>query len=113
MKAHFSFLLAAAAQFNLATFPAWSHPGSGIVVDRQGEIYFVDTGSGVGEIDTHGTLIQISGPRFHWMTMDADERLRDVRLPSASGWGNTRGSAKPTPKLAQAVSSARGREWRL
>ena len=113
MKAHFSFLLAAAAQFNLATFPAWSHPGSGIVVDRQGEIYFVDTGSGVWKIDTHGTLIQIPGPRFHWMTMDADERLRDVRLPSGSGWEITRVSAKPTLMLASDFPIAMGRDGSL
>ena len=31
-----------------------AHPGSGIVVDRRGEIYFVDTGSGVWKIDLHG-----------------------------------------------------------
>jgi hypothetical protein len=28
-------------------YEALSHPGSGIVVDREGNIYFVDTGSGI------------------------------------------------------------------
>src|SRR2546425_4878036 len=90
-----------------------AHPGSGIVVDRQGEIYFVDTGSGVWKIDTHGTLIQIPGPRFHWMTMDADERLRDVRLPSGSDWEITRVNAKPTLMLASDFPIAMGRDGSL
>ena len=113
MKIRFSFFLVVAAQSSVATFTALSHPGSGIVVDRQGEIYFVDTGSGVWKIDTHGTLIQIPGPRFHWMTMDADDRLRDVRLPSGSSGEITRVSAKPTLMLASDFPIAMGRDGSL
>src|SRR5437870_6427008 len=106
-------LLSALVTIAVFSLPIMAHPGSGIVVDRQGEIYFVDTGSGVWKIDTHGTLIQIPGPRFHWMTMDADERLRDVPLPSASGWEITRVSAKPTLMLASDFPIAMGRDGSL
>ncbi len=36
-----------------------AHPGTGIVVDRLGQIYFVDMVSGVWKIDTHGALTPI------------------------------------------------------
>jgi sugar lactone lactonase YvrE len=58
-----------------------AHPGSGIVVDRQGNVYFVDTGSGVYKIDQAGKLTRLSGPAYHWMTIDIDDRLGNVALP--------------------------------
>jgi sugar lactone lactonase YvrE len=58
-----------------------AHPGSGIVVDRQGNIYFVDTGSGLWKIDPLGKLTRLSAPAYHWMAIDIDSRLAAVRLP--------------------------------
>lgn len=58
-----------------------AHPGSGIVVDREGNIYFVDTGSGVWKIDRNGKLTRLSGPAYHWMAIDSDGRLTNVTLP--------------------------------
>jgi len=68
---------------------ALSHPGSGIVVDRQGNVYFVDTGSGVWKIDRKGKLTRLSGPAYHWMAMDIDGRLTNVTLPYFSSGGAT------------------------
>ena len=45
-----------------------AHPGSGIVVDRNGQVYFTDTGKGVWKIDAQGKLTYIPASRFHWMT---------------------------------------------
>jgi sugar lactone lactonase YvrE len=61
-----------------------AHPGSGIVVDRQGNVYFVDTGSGVWKIDRDGKLEKLSAPAYHWMTIDVDSRLASVTLPHFS-----------------------------
>ena len=47
-----------------------AHPGSGIVVDRNGQVYFTDTGKGVWKIDAQGKLTYIPASRFHWMTID-------------------------------------------
>ena len=47
-----------------------AHPGSGIVVDRNGQVYFTDTGKGVWKIDSQGKLTYIPASRFHWMTID-------------------------------------------
>jgi len=49
---------------------AFAHPGSGIVVDKYGQIFFTDTGKGVWKIDTHGKLTYIPASKFHWMTID-------------------------------------------
>jgi sugar lactone lactonase YvrE len=48
-----------------------AHPGSGIVLDKEGNIYFTDTGKGVWKIDTHGKLTFLPASRFHWMNIDA------------------------------------------
>ena len=48
-----------------------AHPGSGIVLDKEGNIYFTDTGKGVWKIDTLGRLSFLPASRFHWMAIDA------------------------------------------
>ena len=50
---------------------AFPHPGSGIVVNRQGEVFFTDTGQGVWKIDTKGRLSYVPASLFHWMAIDA------------------------------------------
>ena len=49
-------------------------PGSAIVVDSLGQVWFLDTGDGLWKIATHGALIRVGGNRFHWMTLDQDNR---------------------------------------
>src|SRR5215510_8631155 len=77
-----------------------AHPGSGIVVDRRGEIYFVDTGSGVWKIDLHGRLTQIPGPRFHWMAIDSDNCFSTTHLPTGARGEITRVGTSPTLLVA-------------
>ena|SRR5712691_11147776 len=38
---------------------AFSHPGSAIIVDPQGNVYFTHSGRGVGKIDPQGNLTYI------------------------------------------------------
>ena len=73
-------LFAIGAIFLLAN-EAFAHPGSGIVVDRHGNIYFIDTGAGVWKIDRAGKLTLLGGPAYHWMAIDIDDRLAKVTLP--------------------------------
>ncbi len=47
-----------------------AHPGSGIVVDAQQQVYFVDTGQGVWKIDAQGELTLIHTVAYHWMALD-------------------------------------------
>ena len=90
-----------------------AHPGSGIVVDRRGEIYFVDTGSGVWKIDLHGTLTHVPGPRFHWLTIDSDDRFSTARLPTGARGDITRVSTSPTLLVASDFPIAIGANGNL
>jgi hypothetical protein len=73
MKTHFLSLLTVAAQFTLATFTASAHPGTGIVVDQQGNVYFTHIGHGVGKIDPQGKLTSVGETRGgHWMCLDLE-----------------------------------------
>jgi len=49
---------------------ASAHPGSGIVIDKQGQIYFTDTGQGVWKIDQQGKLTYVRASMWHWMAID-------------------------------------------
>jgi sugar lactone lactonase YvrE len=92
-----------------------AHPGSGIVVDRQGNVYFVDTGSGVYKIDRNGKLTRLSGPAYHWMAIDIDGRLTNVTLPYfPSGDATvTRVGADPTLLLSSDFPVAVGSDGSL
>ena|ERR1043166_3095009 len=66
-------ILVVAAQFSWATFTAPAHPGSGIVVDQQGNVYFTHTGRGVGKIDPQGKLTYVGETHGgHWMCLDPE-----------------------------------------
>ncbi|MDP1676279.1 MAG: SMP-30/gluconolactonase/LRE family protein [Bacteroidota bacterium] len=93
----------------------FAHPGSGIVVDRQGNIYFVDTGSGVWKIDLTGKLTRIPGPSYHWMAIDVDGRLANVKLPyfSSEDATVTRVGSNPTLLLSSDFPISVGRDGSL
>ena len=63
-----------------------AHPGSGIVVDRQGQVFFADTGVnnqlGLWKIDARGRLMRHQGPHYHFMSIDHQAAIGAVRLPS-------------------------------
>ena len=97
----------------LLPMPVFAHPGSGIVIDRLGQVYFVDMVSGIWRIDVHGTLIHIPGPAFHWMTLDAGGRFSRTRLPSGSGGEVVRIGVDPTVILASSYPIAFGKDDNL
>ena len=49
---------------------AFAHPGSGIVIDKDGNVFFTDTGQGVWKIDNKGQLTYLPASWYHWMTID-------------------------------------------
>ena len=74
IKMRTSFIVRALISFMLCILlgtTASAHPGSGIVVDKEGNIYFTDTGKGVWKIDKIGKLTFIPASKFHRMTIDA------------------------------------------
>jgi len=55
---------------------ALAHPGSGIVVNAKGDVFFIHTGRGVCKIDTQGKLTYIhKDTGGHWMALDAGGRF--------------------------------------
>src|SRR3981081_2161894 len=85
-------LFAALVLAAVVLFPTsiMAHPGSGIVVDKHGEVYFIDTGAGVWKIDLQGKLTRLPGPRFHWMAIDYDDSFRTAKLPTGARGDVTR-----------------------
>ena len=52
---------------------AFAHPGSGIAVDREGQVYFTQTnGKGTWKVSTNGELTLISDVRDHWLDIDLE-----------------------------------------
>jgi len=92
-----------------AATPAIAHPGSAIVVDRLGQIWFLDTGDGLWKIDTHGALIRVGGNRFHWMALDQDNRFGGATLPRDV----SRVGTSPTLIIASDYPIAIGRDGNL
>jgi hypothetical protein len=102
-----AFAFAVVALF--ASRPAQAHPGSAIVVDRLGQVWFLDTGDGLWKIDTHGALIRVGGNRFHWMTLDQNDVLARVTLPRDIA----RVGTSPTLLIASDYPIATGRDGNL
>jgi hypothetical protein len=73
-----------------------AHPGSGIAVDRQGIVYFADTGGGVWRIDTAGQVTRVHESRFHWLTLDLDGRFAGGPVPTSPYGEFVRTHATPT-----------------
>ena len=71
--------------FLLAASLAFAHPGAGIVVDRRGQVFFIDTGAGVWKIDLQGRLEKHRGDAFHWMAIDHRGGLTDRDMPRNTG----------------------------
>lgn len=79
--AHATRVVGAVLATFLAVSPAFAHPGSGIVVDRQGQVYFLDTGLGVWKVNLQGRLVRHEGPAYHWMTIDHRGRFAQRHMP--------------------------------
>ena len=90
-----------------------AHPGSGIAVDRLGQIYFLDTGSGLWKIDTRGGLAHLSGTLFHWLAVDENNRFSNTRLASGALGEVLRVGANPTVLLSSDYPIAIGRDGNL
>jgi streptogramin lyase len=93
--------------------PAAAHPGTGIVVDRLGQVYFVDMVSGIWKLNAEGGLTHLPGQAFHWMALDAAGRFAGGQLPSGTGGDFTRIGSNPTLLLASDFPIAIARDGNL
>jgi hypothetical protein len=105
--------LTSLALMTVFSMSVMAHPGSGIVVDRRGEVYFLDTGAGVWKIDLQGKLTHLQGPRFHWMTIDYDDCFSTAHLPTGARGEVTRVGKSPTLLVASDYPIAIGANGNL
>lgn len=73
-----------------------AHPGAGIAVDRSGQVFFLDTGSGLWKIDTRGGLTHLSRTLFHWLAIDENNRFANTEFNSGALGEILKVSASPT-----------------
>ena len=88
----------------LLTAVVLAHPGSGIGIDRQGRIFFVDTGEGVWVVEADGRLRAHDGPAFHWMAIDRASAFGATRLQHTAverhAGGGPRSHGAPVERLS-------------
>ena len=99
----------------LLSTSALAHPGSGIAIDGFGQVFFLDTGSGLWKIDTQGSLTHLSGLKNHWLALDANSGFASARLPTDPNldWVITRVGADPTLLISTDFPIAIGEEGYL
>jgi sugar lactone lactonase YvrE len=75
----FASISAVIALCTIVATRASAHPGSGIAVDSQGRVYFVETGNPdarfpgfIWEVDARGKLTPVHKTGGHWLTLDAN-----------------------------------------
>ena len=85
MKIHPSIVPIVAALSGLA-FTASGHPSSGIVVDRQGNVYFSDLSRGLLKIDPQGKVTTISKEGGHWLALDTNGSFSRMEFEKSSHW---------------------------
>jgi hypothetical protein len=99
----------------LLAVSGFAHPGSGILVDVRGQVYFLDTGSGLWKIGTGGGLTHISPLRNHWIAMDPSDQFTQSRLPADPGrdWEVTAAGSDPTMLISTDFSLVVGQDGNL
>jgi hypothetical protein len=98
---------------HLFSAAASAHPGAGIAVDRTGQVYFLDTGSGLWKIDTSGKLTHLSKTLFHWLALDENNRFANTQLPTGSLGEIVRVGSNPTVLLSSDYPIAIGEDENL
>src|SRR5258705_1614291 len=86
MKSHVGLAGVVVLQFAF-TFPASAHPGSGIVVDARGWIYFNEAGDpderlpgSIWQIDPQGKLSRLQSGGAHYLALDTKRNLASADL---------------------------------
>src|SRR2546421_12222071 len=80
LRTHCRRTLLTVAVVRLLAANLMAHPGTGIAVDRLGQVYFLDTGSGLWKIVRRGKLSKLSGLLRHALAVDANDRVANTTL---------------------------------
>jgi hypothetical protein len=87
MRIRVFILLAAVVQSSLTTFTASAHPSSGIVVDKQGDVFLSDIDRGVLKIDARGKVTTVFPKEGgHWLALDTSGSFSKVDFDKSPHW---------------------------
>lgn len=68
-------------------YTAWAHPSSGIVVDRQGQVFFSDIARGLLKVDTQGRVTTVFAREGgHWLALDINGSFSNVDFEKSQHW---------------------------
>ena len=65
---------------------SFAHPSSGIVVDRQGQVYFSDLSRGLMRIDARGKVTMVHQEGGHWLALDQAGSFSRVIFEKSTHW---------------------------
>jgi hypothetical protein len=92
---------------------AIGHPGAGIAIDRAGQIFFLDTGSGLWRLDKTGKLTHLSRQLFHWLAIDEDDCFANTQFQSGARGEIIKVGTNPTILLSSDYPIAIGKDGNL
>jgi len=84
MKTLFALLLASV--FTFAPSSSFAHPGSGIVVDAQGNAFVADINRGLVRFGADGKVSIVLKEAGHWLARDAAGKFRRMEFEKSSHW---------------------------
>jgi hypothetical protein len=62
------------------------HPGSGIVVDAQGNVFVSDINRGLIKFGADGKVAVVLKEAGHWLALDSAEKFREVEFEKSDHW---------------------------
>ena len=85
MKVYVAVILSVLAQLGLASLSV-AHPGSGIVVDAQENVFVADINRGLLKFSPDGKVTVVLKEAGHWMTLDVDKKFAGMDFQKSDHW---------------------------
>ena len=70
----------------LVPFGVRAHPGSGIVVDSQGNVFVSDINRGLLKFSPDGKVTVVLKEAGHWLALDADAKFAQMEFEKSQHW---------------------------
>src|SRR5256885_2245452 len=86
MKNQILGLLLLMAAVLLFSSTAWAHPGSGIVVDSQGNVFVGDINRGLLKFTPQGNVSVVLQEGGHWLAVDREKRFARMDFEKSDHW---------------------------
>jgi len=85
MKIHVAIIVTVAVQLGSAIL-SLAHPGSGIVVDAQGNAFVADINRGLVKFGADGKVTVVLKVAGHWLALDAAEKFSQMEFEKSNHW---------------------------